>query len=153
MGDIRKATIRDVDRIHGLLMNVHEHDGLVLPRSKSQLYSHLRDFFVVAEEDRVVGCCALNLIWDNLAEVRSLVVDPAMRGKGYGRDLVDACLSEAVTLGTFTVYTLTDKPAFFAHLGFAEGDKDKLNQKIWADCLNCPRFPDHCNEIAMIMKL
>ena len=151
---IRKARIDDVKAIHGLLMHREEHEGLVLPRSFSQLYSHLRDFFVVVdEEDTVIGCCALNIIWENLAEIRSLVVLPEHRGKKLGRKLVEAGLSEAVTLGIYKVYTLTEQTGFFAHLGFEEENMDKLNQKVFADCLNCPRFPDHCNEVAMVMAL
>jgi len=151
---IRKARIEDVKVIHGLLMHHKEHEGLVLPRSFSQLYSHLRDFFVVVDEDdAVIGCCALNIIWDNLAELRSLVVQPEYRGKKLGRKLVEACLSEAVTLGIYKVYTLTEQTGFFAHLGFTEENMDNLNQKIFSDCLNCPRFPDHCNEVAMILDL
>jgi len=151
---IRKARIKDVKGIHGLLMNTEEHDGLVLPRSFSQLCSHLRDFFVVVDEgDMVVGCCALNIIWDNLAEVRSLVVVPDHRGKRLGRKLVETCLSESVTLGINKVYTLTEQTGFFAHLGFKQESMESLNQKIFIDCINCPRFPDHCNEVAMVINL
>jgi amino-acid N-acetyltransferase len=151
---IRKARISDVKAIHGLLMHREEHEGLVLPRSFSQLYSHLRDFFVVVnDDDAVIGCCALNIIWENLAEIRSLVVAPEYRGNKLGRKLVEVCLSEAVTLGIYKVYTLTEQTGFFAHLGFETEDMDQLNQKVFADCLNCPRFPDHCNEVAMIMNL
>jgi len=135
-------------------MHNEEHDGLVLPRSFSQLYSHLRDFFIVKDEtDTVIGCCALNIIWDNLAEIRSLVVLPEHRGKKLGRKLVEAGLSEAVTLGIHKVYTLTEQTGFFAHLGFVEEGMDKLNQKVFIDCMTCPRFPDHCNEVAMVMAL
>ncbi|WP_319470360.1 N-acetyltransferase [uncultured Pseudodesulfovibrio sp.] len=151
---IRKARIEDVKIIHRLLIHQEEHDGLVLPRSYSQLYSHLRDFYVTTDEnDNVTGCCALNIIWENLAEIRSLVVLPEHRGKGLGRKLVDACLSEAVTLGIFKVYTLTVQTEFFAHLGFVNEEMNALNQKVFADCLNCPRFPDLCNEVAMVMAL
>lgn len=150
---IRKARIEDVKAIHGLLMHREEHEGLVLPRSFSQLYSHLRDFIVVVEDDVVIGCCALNIIWENLAEIRSLVVLPEHRGKKLGRQLVETCLSEAVTLGIYKVYTLTEQEGFFAHLGFENEEMENLNQKVFTDCLSCPRFPDHCNEVAMIMNL
>lgn len=151
---IRKACIQDVKGIHGLLIHSEQHEALVLPRSFSQLYSHLRDFFVLVDDnDEVVGCCALNIIWDNLAEIRSLVVVPEQRGKKWGRTLVETCLSEAVTLGIYKVYTLTEQTGFFAHLGFTEKEMDSLNHKIFSDCLNCPRFPDHCNEVAMVINL
>lgn len=151
---IRKARIKDVKAIHRLLMQTEQHEGLVLPRSFSQLYSRLRDFVVAVDaDDTVVGCCALSLIWEDLAEIRSLVVAPEQRGNNLGSKLVEACLSEAVTLGIYKVYTLTEVTGFFARLGFAEEGMDALNQKIFLDCLNCPRFPDHCNEVAMTINL
>jgi amino-acid N-acetyltransferase len=151
---LRKARIQDVKAIHGLLLRPGEGDGLVLPRSFNQLYSHLRDFFVAAdrETDEVLGCCALSICWDDLAEVRSLMVRRDHRGQGLGRLLVDACLSEAVTLGIFRVFVLTNQEAFFRKMGFAEAAKDALPQKVWADCVNCPHFPD-CDETPMILEL
>lgn len=152
---LRKARITDVKGVHKLIMNTSADDGLVLPRSYNQLYSHLRDFFVMvdgADQDTVLGCCALAICWENLAEVRSLVVAREARGLGLGRKLVEACLSDAVTLGIYRVFALTNTPDFFRHMGFAEVSKDTLPQKVWSDCLNCPRFPD-CDEIALHMEL
>lgn len=152
---LRKARITDVKGMHKLIMNTSEDDGLVLPRSYNQLYSHLRDFFVVADEkdeDEIIGCCALSICWENLAEVRSLVVAQSARGQKLGRRLIEACLSDAVTLGIYRVFALTNTPDFFRHMGFTECSKDSLPQKVWSDCLNCPRFPD-CDEIALHMEL
>jgi len=152
---LRKARITDVKGIHRLIMNTSSDDGLVLPRSYNQLYSHLRDFFVMVDEtrdDEVLGCCALAISWENLAEVRSLVVAREVRGHGLGRRLVEACLSDVVTLGIYRVFVLTNTPDFFRHMGFSEVSKDTLPQKVWSDCLNCPRFPD-CDEIALHMEL
>ncbi len=152
---LRKARITDVKGVHKLIMNTSADDGLVLPRSYNQLYSHLRDFFVVVDEeaeDTVLGCVALAISWENLAEVRSLVVAREARGHGLGRKLVEACLSDAVTLGIYRVFALTNTPDFFRHMGFSEVSKDTLPQKVWSDCLNCPRFPD-CDEIALHMEL
>lgn len=152
---LRKARITDVKGVHRLIMNTSADDGLVLPRSYNQLYSHLRDFFVIvdeADEATVLGCCALSICWENLAEVRSLVIAREVRGQGLGRRLVDACLSDAVTLGIYRVFVLTNTVEFFRHMGFTEVSKDTLSQKVWGDCLNCPRFPD-CDEIAMHMEL
>lgn len=153
MPNIRKARIQDVKAIHSLLMRTEDHEALVLPRSISQLYSHLRDFFVAEKNGEIVGCVALSITWEDLGEIRSLVVRKDMRGTGLGRKLVDTASSEAVTLGIFTIFTLTEVPGFFEKMGFERTPKDNLNQKIWADCLNCPRFPDLCNEVAMTMTL
>lgn len=148
---IRKARISDVKAIHAMLLD--RSDGMVLPRSLNDLYTRLRDFFVCVDETgRVVGCCALCVSWEDLAEVRSLFVRPEARGKRLGARLVDACLSEAVTLGIYRVFVLTDQVAFFARLGFEETDKEVLPQKVWNDCINCPQFPD-CSEVAMLMQL
>ncbi|MEF2143945.1 MAG: N-acetyltransferase [Desulfovibrionaceae bacterium] len=151
---IRKARISDVKGMHAMLLVNPEEEGLVLPRSFNQLYTLLRDFFVVVEKESgtLAGCCALSICWDELAEVRSLVVLREYRGHGLGRKLVEACLSEAVTLGLYKVFVLSNTPDFFAHLGFREVPKDVLPQKVWADCLNCPKFPD-CDEIALMLKL
>ena len=150
---LRKATIRDVKAIHSLINSrVGKASGMVLPRPMHQLYAHLRDFTVAVENGEIIGCAALNISWENLAEVRSLVVDREHRGKGLGRHLVEACVSEAVTLGIYKVFVLTDQAVFFAKQGFAEVSKDTLPHKIWADCLNCLKFPD-CDEIAMTLEL
>lgn len=150
---IRKARVQDVKAIHGLLMHTSG-QGLLLPRSLNQLYSHLRDFLVIDPDDGgpLVGCCALSIAWDDIAEVRSLVVADGLRGKGWGRKLVDACLSDAVTLGIFRVFALTYQVDFFLRMGFRVVEKDVLPQKIWADCIHCPKFPD-CDETAVLLEM
>lgn len=150
---LRKATIKDVPAIHALLMGSSRQE-LLLPRSYNELYNHLRDFIVVASEEntKIYGCCALGITWENLAEVRSLVVDENLRHQGWGRRMAEACLSEAVTLGLYRVFTLTYQKDFFLRLGFYEVNKNSLPQKVWADCLRCPKFPE-CDEIAMLIEL
>jgi len=149
---IRKARVQDVKSIHGLLLQ-NAGQGLLLPRSLSDLYRQLRDFFVLAdhEAETVHGCCALAITWEDIAEVRSLAIAEDRRGLGFGKRLVEACLSEAVTLGIFRVFTLTYQVDFFARQGFAVVEKDTLPQKVWADCLNCPKFPG-CDETSMLIE-
>jgi amino-acid N-acetyltransferase len=150
---LRKAKVSDVKRIHSLLMECSK-QGLLLPRSYNELYSHLRDYFVVAgkESGEVLGCCALSIAWEELAEVRSLVVDPTIRRRRWGSRLVEACLSEAMTLGLYKVFVLTYQVEFFSAMGFEVVTKDILPQKVWADCLRCPKFPE-CDETAMLIDL
>lgn len=153
MSTLRKAKIQDVKGIHSLVLKAStEGDGMVLPRPLVQIYSHLRDFFIACDGPEIRGCCALSVCWENLAEIRSLMVEREERGKGLGQELVKACLDEAPTLGITKVFVLTDQPKFFARFGFTEVSKDTLPQKIWADCLECHRFPD-CDEIAMALEL
>lgn len=150
---IRKARVRDVKRIHGMLMACSR-KGLLLPRSYNELYSHLRDFFVISSFDghEVQGCCALTITWEDLGEIRSLVVEEELQGQGWGRRLAEACMSEAVTLGIYRIFTLTYQKLFFEKLDFHEVNKDVLPQKVWSDCIKCPKFPD-CDEICMLIEL
>jgi amino-acid N-acetyltransferase len=151
---LRKARIDDVKTIHRLI-NSSAGKGEMLPRSLMDIYNSLRDFFVYYDEDEssVAGICAMNIIWENLAEIRSLYVDEDHRGKGIGKELVEACISEAIALGLFKIFTLTYKSDLFAKLGFKEVDRATLPEKIWSDCLRCSKYPDYCDEVAMIMEL
>ncbi len=145
---IRKAKLGDVKEIQRLI-KIYAGRGEILPRSLSDLYDNLRDFFVYTRNRRIAGVCALHICWENLAEIRSLVVQEEARRKGIGVKLVKACLDEADALGLEKVFALTYQPAFFEKMGFRKVDKSVLPQKIWTDCLQCVKFPD-CTEIAMI---
>jgi amino-acid N-acetyltransferase len=151
---LRKARIDDVKTIHRMI-NSSAGKGEMLPRSLMDIYGSLRDFFVYYHDDelQVIGICAMNIIWENLAEIRSLYVDASHRKKGIGRELVEACISEAITLGLFKVFTLTYKKEFFVQLGFKEIDRSLLPEKIWSDCFRCSKYPDYCDETAMIVEL
>jgi amino-acid N-acetyltransferase len=150
---VRKAVIADVVPIQEIL-NTFAAKGRLLARSLSELYEHLRAYFVLEMEpgDRIQGVCGLGICWKDLAEIESLAVAEAFQGKGLGRKLMDACLQEAVDLGLNKVFTLTYVPDFFIKRGFYEVDKSCLPHKIWADCLKCPKFPD-CDETALMLQL
>jgi len=151
---LRKARIGDVKTIHRLI-NLSAGKGEMLSRSLMDIYNSLRDFFVYYDTDEtsIIGICAMNIIWENLAEVRSLYVDENYRKRGIGRQLVEACISEAITLELFKIFTLTYKKDFFSRVGFKEVDRTTLPEKIWADCFRCSKYPDYCDEVAMIVEL
>lgn len=148
---IRKAIIPDVREIHRLLLD-YARDGLLLSRSLAELYESVRDFYVFEIDGKVVGTAALNICWEDLAELRSLAVHPDYNGRGAGKELVQACLDEARRLGIHRVFALTYKQAFFEKLGFAVIEKSQLPHKIWGDCMKCAKFPD-CDEIALSIDL
>jgi amino-acid N-acetyltransferase len=148
---IRKAILQDARQIHKLLLT-YAKDGLVLSRSLMEIFESIRDFYVFVEDGRVVGAAALNICWEDLAEVRSLVVHQDYGGMGIGRDLVEACLSEARQLGIGRVFALTYQQTFFEKLGFTVIEKSELPQKIWGDCIKCAKFPE-CDEIALSVCL
>jgi amino-acid N-acetyltransferase len=148
---IRKAQISDVKDIQKIL-TFYATRGEMLSRSLSELYECVRDFYVYEENGRLLGACALHIIWDNLAELRSVAVAEEAGRKGVGSTLVKACLDEASELGLQRVFCLTYKPDFFARFGFKLVDKSELPQKVWRDCINCVKFPD-CDENAMILDM
>lgn len=148
---LRKAGIKDIKDIQKLLTN-YANKGEMLSRSLSELYESVRDFYVVEEGGRVVGACALHIMWEDLAELRSVAVAEEAGRKGLGTQLVQACLAEAHELGLKKVFCLTYKPNFFGKFGFQVVDKSELPHKVWRDCINCVKFPD-CDEIAMILGL
>ncbi len=150
---IRKARITDVRDIHRLISHFAK-TGQVIPRALSELYEHVRDFFVYVPEDKdlLAGACALHICWEDLAEIRSLVVSEEYQGHGIGVELVKACLEEAKALGIPKVFALTTSPEFFERLGFELIEKSTLPHKVWADCVKCPKFPE-CDEVALLKRL
>jgi amino-acid N-acetyltransferase len=151
---LRKARIGDVKMIHRMI-NQSAGKGEMLPRSLMDIYNSVRDFIVYEDEKeaQIIGVCAMNIIWENLAEIRSLYVDENYREKGIGRKLVEFCISEAITLELFRIFALTYKRDFFVKLGFKEVDRSTLPEKIWSDCFRCSKYPDYCDEVAMIIEL
>ena len=148
---IRKAKIRDVKEIQQLI-KLYSTRGEMLARSLSELYDHIRDFFVCIRNHKVVGICALQICWEDLAEIRSLAVVKEARKKGIGASLVESCLEESRSLGVKRVFALTYQPEFFERFGFKKVDKSVLPHKIWTDCLKCVKFPD-CDEMAVVKEL
>ncbi len=124
----------------------------MLFRDYASLYEHLRDFFICEQEGAVVGCCALEVVWHDLAEIKSLAVADQHRGSGVGRRLVAAAIDEARSLGIGKVFALTLEEEFFQKLGFKPISKDALPQKVWSDCLACPTRDD-CRELAVLIEL
>jgi amino-acid N-acetyltransferase len=148
---IRKAEMGDVKDIQKLLTNFANR-GDMLSRSLSELYESLRDFYVAVEDERLLGTAALHIVWDDLAEVRSVAVSEEVGRKGIGSQLVQACINEASEIGIGRIFCLTYKPNFFAKFGFRLVDKSELPHKVWGDCIKCVKFPD-CDENAMILDL
>ena len=150
---IRKANIKDVKAIHGLLQEYGKKEEL-LARPLSELYDHIRDFSVYMDESdkQMIGCCAMQFCWEDLAEIRSLAVLPEHLGKNIGTKLVETVLQEAKSFNVKKVFTLTYKPDFFKQFGFIQIERSDLTLKIWTDSIICVKFPD-CDEIAMMKRL
>jgi len=145
---IEKATIKDAARIHRLV-NDFAGQGKMLARPLSEIYENIRDYFVIREAGEVIACAALHVIWEDLAEVKSVAVTSQHQKKGWGEKLVRICLEEAGRLNIPRVFCLTYTPDFFSKCGFKATDKQYLPQKIWGECYKCPKFQD-CDETALV---
>jgi len=148
---IRKAQIKDIKQMQSLI-NAFAKKDLMLPRSLNEIYENLRDFWVWEEGKKVVGCAALHISWDDLAEIKSVAVTRNKQRKGVGRKLVRVCIEEARDIGAKRIFVLTYKTDFFKELGFKKIKNSSLPHKIWAECINCCKFPN-CQEVAMVRSL
>jgi len=148
---IRKARLQDVKSMQGLI-NQFAREGSMLSRSLSEMYDNIRDFHVCEVDGRLVGVSALHVVWEDLAEIKSLAVVPNLQGQGLGSLLARASLDDAKEMRVRQVFTLTDKEGFFEKIGFHLVDKSILPQKVWGECIKCVKFPD-CNEVAMVYDI
>jgi amino-acid N-acetyltransferase len=149
---IRKAKINEVPEIRRFLAEFTLEGG-ILPRTLGDLYGQLRDYFVYREDaGPLTGVAALHVCWAGLGEIRSVAVLPEHRGRGLGSRLVQTCLEEARSLGLSEIFCLTLRPEFFQHFGFRVVSREDLLPIVWADCVNCVKFPD-CDEIPMLLDL
>src|SRR4030042_7158454 len=106
---VEKAKIGDVQIIYGLIKKFAD-KGEMLPRALSDLYENLRDYFVIRnDQGEVIACISLHVNWEDMAEIRSLVVNDEHQSKGIGSTLVKECVNEAQALGRKTRFFLTDK--------------------------------------------
>jgi amino-acid N-acetyltransferase len=144
----RRAKLPDAQRIHDLIAG-YSRSGTLLPRSLAELCENVRDFVVVEDEAQIIGCGALHLYGSHLTEIRSICVAPEFKGNGAGAMLVEALLAEACHHDVSCVCLFTRIPAFFARFGFRVAKREELPDKIYKDCLKCPKL-HACDEIAMV---
>ncbi|HXY16123.1 MAG TPA: N-acetyltransferase [Terriglobales bacterium] len=143
----RRAILTDAHHVHDLI-SIYSADGTLLPRSLAEICENVRDFVVLEDSSRILGCGALHLYGPHLAEIRSITVAPWAQGKGGGQLLVKALLAEARRHRVGCICLFTRKPEFFARLGFVLASREDLPDKVRKDCWVCPRFHS-CDEVAM----
>ena len=149
---IRKAQIQEVPEIRRFLVQFSQ-DGGILPRTLADLYGQLRDYYVYREnQGPLLGIGALHICWAGLGEIRSVAVSPAHRGRGIASRIVETCLAEAQAIGLSEIFLLTLAPEFFQRFGFRVVSREELLPIVWADCVNCVKFPD-CDEVPMLLDL
>lgn len=148
---IRSAAAGDVKAIHGLLAPFAA-KSIILERDEDDIFQHLQEFLVADYDGMTVGAVAMHIYGENLAEIRSLVVDPASQKHGIGRLLVEGCEQWLAGLGVGQVFALTYVDSFFVRLGYEIVSKESLPHKIWTVCVHCSKFAD-CDEVAVQKKL
>jgi len=147
----RNAKISDVKAIYALINYYAERDRMLF-RSLADIYENLQSFIVAELDNQVVGCCALQIIWSDLAEIKSLAVNEAHKDKGIGKMLVAAAIEQAGQLGLPRIFALTLDPGFFEKQGFEKIEKEALPMKVWKDCAKCSK-QQNCDEIAVIKEI
>jgi amino-acid N-acetyltransferase len=149
---LRHAKTADAEAICSLI-NHYAERGLMLHRNMESAYGSLREFQVACDDDgQVVGCIAIDIFWMDLAEVKSLAVAPDRVGQGIGRKLLTSGIEDARKMGITKLFTLTYEQGFFQRQGFEVIDRHSLPEKVWRECLACPKA-DACDEIAMVLSL
>jgi N-acetylglutamate synthase-like GNAT family acetyltransferase len=162
----RQACISDAPSIHRLVAH-YSAQGLLLPRSEADIRSHIARFMVLEDESaepgrpfdsaqgsegRIVGCVALEPYGSDLAEIRSLAVDPEIRGRGLGARLVQLALAKARRQKIARVFAVTHLPEFFGRQGFAATTRWALPEKIARDCCTCPKA-ERCKLVAVVARI
>src|SRR4051794_10457302 len=148
---LRNATIDDVSAINTLIAD-NLAVGHLLPRTVDDLEEHAPRFVVAESDGRIVGCAELAPLSGNVAEVRSLVVDEAMRGRHIGSDLIGHLSSGAAARGFSTLCAFTHEPSHFVRLGFTIVPHIWVPEKIARDCTSCALFR-HCGQYAVMLPL
>ena len=149
---VRSARIADMRQVEPLI-NGFARRNLMLPKSHDVLARNFREFVVAVDgDDRVVGCGALRVYNEGLAEIASLAVHEDAHGRGIGRLVVERLVEDARALGVPMVFALTLQEIFFHRLGFRTVPRESFPLKVWADCRNCPKL-HACDEIAVAKEM
>jgi len=144
----RRAKVDDARAIYELIAQYAE-QGLLLPRAEDEIRRNISHFLVQEEKGRMISCVSLENYGADLAEIRSLAVDPACRGRGTGAKLLVFALAEAERRGIARVFAVTHAPEFFLRQGFERRSRHELTEKIERDCRTCSKRRS-CDLVAVV---
>ena len=148
---IRNAKISDAQGISSLI-DLFARKGIMLPKPVDTIIEGIRNFIIALHKDEIIGCCAIAFFSQEIAEVRSLAVREDFQKRGVGRLMVEKAEEILREEGIMTAFALTYSDHFFENLGYSRVDKMKFPQKIWLDCMGCPKLIQ-CDEVAMEKEL
>ena len=134
MIQIRPARTSDVREIRNIIDSFST-DGSLLSKATVTIFENIQEFLVAAEADRIIGCGALHVMWEDLAEVRTLAVVPDRSNEGIGSQLLEQLLDKARALGIRRVFCLTFRKEFFGHHGFVEIENTPVGHEVYEQLL------------------
>ncbi|MFN8188442.1 MAG: amino-acid N-acetyltransferase [Gaiellales bacterium] len=129
---VRRAHTGDVPAVRRLV-DLYAEQRILLDKPTVALYEDVQEFWVAEEGGHVVGCGALHVIWEDLAEIRTVAVDPDLRGRGAGHAIVDRLIETARWLGIQRVFVLTFEVDFFTRHGFVEIEGTPVAPEIYEE--------------------
>jgi amino-acid N-acetyltransferase len=133
--EIRRARTGDVKAIRALV-DAYTADRRLLSKATVTLYESVQEFWVAVDDDgAVLGCGALHVMWEDLAEIRTVAVDPSCRGRKIGHKIVSRLLDAARDLGVARVFCLTFETRFFGSFGFTEIDGAPVPHSVYEQLL------------------
>ena len=137
LAEVRRARTTDVAGIRAIV-DTYSSDRRLLAKAMVNLYEDVQEFFVAVDGDQVVGCGALHVLWEDLAEVRTLAVLPSAQGMGVGSALLHRLIDNARDLGVHRLFCLTFETEFFGRHGFVPVDEVELAADVRAELLQSP---------------
>ena len=148
---LRTGETADARRLHALI-TAAQAEGHLLPRTLAEVTLHASRFVVAVRSRKIVGCAELAPLSPQVAEVRSLVVDPSARSLGVGGMIVEELRARARREGFDKLSAFTHAPGYFMPMGFSIVPHLWVAEKVYSDCVKCPQFR-RCGQYAMVLPL
>ncbi|MGL5930676.1 MAG: amino-acid N-acetyltransferase [Dermatophilaceae bacterium] len=131
---VRPARTGDVRAIRELVAPLAA-SRVLISKEAVAYYETVQEFLVAEEGDRVVGCGALHVMWEDLGEVRTLAVERSALGRGVGSAVLDQLVERARSLGLARLFCLTFETSFFARHGFTPIEGQAVEPAVYAELL------------------
>jgi amino-acid N-acetyltransferase len=132
--EVRPARTSDIKAIHKLIVDFAS-GGRMLQKETVTLYESVQEFMVAVEDGQVIGCGALHVLWEDLAEVRSVAITETLRGNGIGNLILERIIERARELGLSRIFCLTFETKFFGRHGFEEIQGTPVEPEVYVQLL------------------